>query len=295
MQAVKNRHDAVPEAGVRHMVFLLRNLRARVLLLKLQRLDPSIISNRMKKDYTRSRKRLIRKLINMGPEILRTLLKFSRLEGYYYRKVVYEVIGQICEDPVDVFIEGLQDPDREIRWSCVKWLRDKGNGFVKAILPLAKYIRRYPFEETDAAVAMAGIDPGLAAQALIALICDKKASQKARLNACLGLDYQVEKDLDTEPLVDILQDPEEDIVLREAIPAVLGALEKPSFKVLPQLIEALESGEEKARKLAIEAIGLIGHGTDAVMMSLLRTREEDSTEMRKAADYALTKLHDVKL
>jgi hypothetical protein len=213
--------------GFSHIVFLWKHFRARQLLARLQRQDPTVASNRISRDNTRTREKISQKIVSLGPEILRTILKFSRWEGVYFRRHVYDIILKLTDNPIDILINGLHDPDRDIRWSSVKWLRDKGQGGIKAIPHLAQYIKDHPFEEMDTTAAMKRIDP-------------ESAPVKARLDASIGLDYSLKEDADVSGLVTLLRDAGEDFTLRESIPSVLGSVIPASYNVIPLLVEAPE-------------------------------------------------------
>jgi hypothetical protein len=278
--------------GLSHLIFLWKHFRARQLLTRLQRQDPTVVSNRISKDNTKTREKISKKIVALGPKILRTILKFSRWEGVYFRRHVYDIILKLCDDPIELFIEGLHDPDRDIRWSSVKWLRDKGLGGIKAIPHLAQYIKDHPFEEMDTTAAMKIIDPQRAARSLMDLILDKTAPVKARLDASIGLDYSLKESVDVSGIVAVLRDAGEDFTLRESIPSVLGGVVPASYNVIPLLVEALEDKDHETRILAAEALGLIGKATDNITIALVRTREDADTDVQQAADEALKKLQE---
>ncbi|MBN1901434.1 hypothetical protein JW926_08955 [Candidatus Sumerlaeota bacterium] len=278
--------------GFSHIIFLWKHFRARHLLVKLQRQDPTVVSNRISRDNTKTRENLSKKIVSLGPEILRTVLKFSRWEGVYFRRHAYDIILKLTDDSIDLFTSGLQDPDRDIRWSSVKWLRDKGRGGIKAIPQLAEYIRKHPFEEMDATAAMRKIDPERAAKCLIELILDKTAPVRARLDASIGLDYSLKEEMDVSGLVALLRDAGEDFTLRESIPAVLGSVIPASYGVIPLLVEALDDKDHQTRILSAQSLGLIGESRDEIMIALVRAREDADIDIRRAADDALKKLQE---
>lgn len=159
------------------------------LLWKLEYLDPSNNESWFFRmfGFVESRKRRIKKKIMRNVQNkIRTILKFSRHEGWDYRDEIYEIIKSYYNDPVDLLIHGLNDPDLEIRWSCAKWLRDKVRSDRRPIKPLINYLRTYSMEgDVSTTLQFMEID---AEDEIIDVIMDDSLPYLTRFDAVLYFD-----------------------------------------------------------------------------------------------------------
>jgi len=241
---------------------MLRNVRAKWLLSKLECLDQSRV--RLWNPHwgvnhaPQKREKIKQSLISMGSSVLRTVLKASRHEGRFYRNDVLEIMTVVSRDRIGFFIEGLHDQDAEIRWSCTKWLRDLGAESARAIPALIAYIRSgepsksvsAPFDAIDALIA---IGPE-SAQAVLELVTDKTAPPKARRAAAVGIYFPQGISVSAEPLVWVLRDSTDTMEIREAIPQAIASIGGSWKSLIPLLNEALDDEDPKTKELAEEAL-----------------------------------------
>lgn len=191
------------------------------LLWRLECLDPTIRGNWLFGNVEQRRERIREKIISRGARSIRTVLKKSRHEGYVYRDDVYTILEALVDDPIGLFIKGLSDPDREIRWSCDKWLRDKGSGESRAIKPLIDYLRKHPYEgSVSETLEFIGVD---ATEPIVELIIDSRASFHARLRACFYFTHRTDRinPIMAEKLLKFIVDPSQDERLRSELNAIL--------------------------------------------------------------------------
>lgn len=131
----------------------------------------------------KSRESLRNKIMLFGPGALRTILKFSRHEGDQYREDVYTLIAALSGDPIKTFMDHLDDDDEEIRWSCQKWIRDKGEGDTRPVEPLISfYARRGNYEGRYVDEALHGIGPE-AFQIVTGMVLDPELPLELRIAA----------------------------------------------------------------------------------------------------------------
>ncbi len=194
-------------------------LRTHYLLHRLEHLGIVSFANPGNKNYREKRKALRNQLITLGPDVRFTILKYSRHEGWDYRDDVYKVMSEMVPDITEFFIEGLSNPDPELRWSATKWLRDKAQGQTRAIPALIEYMRQFPFGgDADVALTTMGVAGN---KALVELVLDSTARLESRTEAGYTFTRELLSANEIQQLLALVSNQDEDENLRLTIRGAL--------------------------------------------------------------------------
>lgn len=168
-----------------------------------------------------TREAIREKILQFGPDALRTILKLSRHEGDDYREDVYSLFDALTGDPIQFFIDHLDDEDREIRWSCQKWIRDKGKGDTRPVEPLIRiYATRGRAEGSCVSEALFGIGPS-AEKLVVEMVLDDKLPADFRVAAAENFESDVIEDDQMVRLRQILESELTAPALKDAVRAML--------------------------------------------------------------------------
>lgn len=166
------------------------------------------------------------KIKQFGPAALPTLLKYSRHEGEIYREDVFGLFESLVGDPIQFFIDHLEDEDAEIRWSCQKWIRDKGEGDTRPVEPLIRfYASRGNYEGRYVNEALHGIGP-IAAKSVAEMVLNEELPLEVRIAAAEKYEFDIIEDDQAAKLKIIVEAASTPLAFKEAIECMFEKIER---------------------------------------------------------------------